>query len=295
MTKVEEAGPQSRVRGWAAQHPVELFIVLAYTVSWGCWLPLVFTGSVVHQGDGWPTDLPGLAGPALAAVITLAVCDGRTGVVAWAHRLVRWRVPGWCYVFIAGTAALGLLAATVSSGTWRPDGLAAYTGSADLGLAATFLIVLVVNGLGEEAGWRGFLVDRLVDERGVVRTAVLVGVVWAGWHVPLFLVADSFRGMGVGVVGWLVGILSGSVVLTWLYLASGRSVLVVALWHTTFNFTSGTQAMTGLPAAVTSTAVIALAVMLVTRRQEVSHVQPDAHVPRRSRHGHRQPVPRGGR
>jgi hypothetical protein len=72
--------------------------------------------------------------------------------------------------------------------------------------------------------------------------------------------------MGVAVVGWLVWILAGSVVPTWLYAASGRSILVVALWHTVFNFTSGTGAMTG-PPAVTSTAVIVLAVLLMRYRR----------------------------
>lgn len=273
------------------RHPVVLFVLLAYGLSWACWLPLVVTGSVVRQGDGWPTDLPGLAGPAVAALLTLWICEGRQAVALWARRLVRWRVPAWCYAFVAATAAVGYLAATVSAGAWWPDGLSAYTGSPELGLAATFLLMFFVTGLGEEAGWRGFLVDHLVGERGVIRTAALVGVVWTGWHLPLFLVVDSFRGLGIAAAGWLVGIFAGSVVLTWLYVSSGRSVLLVALWHTVFNFCSGTEAMAGMPAAVTSTAVIALAVVIVRRREEVIHVQSDAHVPGSRRHGHREPLP----
>ena len=53
--------------------------------------------------------------------------------------------------------------------------------------------------------------------------------------------------------------------LTWIYAGTGRSIFVVALWHTSFNFASGTTLMDGLPAAVTSTAVMGLAAVLVLR------------------------------
>ena len=121
----------------------------------------------------------------------------------------------------------------------------------------------MVNGFGEEAGWRGYLADGLLDRHGLLRTASLVALVWAGWHLPLFLVLDSFRGLGFEVVGWVIGLYAGLIVLTWLYAASGRSILVVALWHTAYTFTSATAAMSGLPAAVTSTAVMVVAAVVV--------------------------------
>jgi uncharacterized protein len=292
MSFVSIAGP----RRWARRHPVATYVVLTYAFSWSCWLPLVVSGSVVHRGDGWPTDLPGLMGPSLAALVTLALTGGRSAVVDWAGRMVRLRVPTWCYLLVAATFALGLASALVRSGPLDVSGLAAYTGSPNLGFVLTFLLVLVVNGFGEESGWRGYLVDRLLPAHGLLRTAGLVAVVWAGWHLPLFLVVDSFRGLGYAVVGWVIGLYAGSVLLTWLYAASGRSIVVVALWHTTYNFTSGTSAMTGLPAAVTSTAVMVVAALVIIRyqRQETRHDKSDPDLPRRRGHRDRQPVPGGG-
>ena len=46
------------LRRSAQRHPVATYVVLAYVVSWACWVPLLATGSIVRQGDGWPTDLP---------------------------------------------------------------------------------------------------------------------------------------------------------------------------------------------------------------------------------------------
>ena len=125
--------------------------------------------------------------------------------------------------------------------------------------------MLLVNGYGEELGWRGLLADGLVDRVGEVRAALLVTVVWATWHLPLFWVVDSFRSMGWASIGWVLGLLAGSVVLTRLYVGSGRSVLLVALWHTAFNFTTATTATQGLSAAITSTAVVVAAVVVLVR------------------------------
>lgn len=285
------------VRDVARRHPLATYVVLAYAISWSCWLPLVVTGSTVRRGVGWPTDLLGLMGPAAAAGITLALTGGRPALAAWGRRMLRVRLPGWCWLFVALTLALGLAVETARTGHLLPHGISAYTGAADLGPLLTFLVVLVVNGYGEEAGWRGYLVDGLLARHGLLRTASIVAVVWAGWHLPLFWVVDSFRGLGVTVVGWLIGLYAGSIVLAWLYAAGGRSIFLVALWHTTYNFTSATSAMNGLPAAVTSTAVMVVAgvVVVVHRRKGTPDDPTHPDVLRRRRHGDRQPVPgRGG-
>lgn len=260
----------SRTRGVARRHPLRTYVVLAYVASWSCWLPLVVTGSQVTHGSGWPTDLPGLAGPATAAAVTSWLVGGRAALRDLLHRAVSRRCPAWCWWYVGATAALGALVAVVSSGGRIGNGWSSYTGAPDLGMVATFLLVFLVNGFGEETGWRGYLVHHLSRERDLRHTALLVGIVWAGWHLPLFLVVESFRGLGIAMVGWFIGLLAGSVLLTWLYLRSRSSILLVALWHTTFNFMSGTSRMSGAPAAVSSTAVMVLAVAILVREGRAS-------------------------
>ena len=94
-------------------------------------------------------------------------------------------------------------------------------------------------------------------------TALLVVLVWGLWHLPLFFLVESFRGLGFTLIGWTIGLACGSLVLTWMYARAGHSILVVALWHTSFNFASGTALMEGVPAAVTSTAVMLAAGLIV--------------------------------
>ena len=133
-----------------------------------------------------------------------------------------------------------------------------------IGVGGVLVLVLLVNGFGEETGWRGFALP-LLQRRFSPLTAMLVlAVIWAGWHLPMFLVVDNFRGFSAGtVVGWLLGLTAGSIVLGWLYNRSGGSVALVAVWHACFNMVSATAAGSGLVAAIVTTIVMVQAVVLV--------------------------------
>ncbi len=80
----------------------------------------------------------------------------------------------------------------------------------------------------------------------------------------MFVVVDTFRTFSAPIlVGWIIGLFCGAIVLTWLYNRSGGSILLVAIWHATYNLVSGTDAAEGLLAATATTVVIGLALALV--------------------------------
>lgn len=244
---------------------IVLFVVLAFVFTWAWWVPLAVAGVVVEPGQGWPTHLPGLLGPALAAVVVTAATEGRAGLAELWSRVTRWRVSWIWYLLVVATVALALTGLVLTPGATPPD-LLVYSGAPEMGLALV-LYVLVVNGFGEEIGWRGFLAHRLLETRSTVATAVLVWLVWGVWHLPMFWVVGSFRDFGIaGTVGWAVGLGLGSVFLTWLYRTSGRSVLVTALWHTAYNLTTATSATAGTTAVVTSSVPMVAAVVVLLRR-----------------------------
>jgi membrane protease YdiL (CAAX protease family) len=142
----------------------------------------------------------------------------------------------------------------------------AYSGAPAIGVSVVVYVVLV-NGFGEEIGWRGYLADGLMHRHSEIVTALVVWLVWAGWHLPLFWIVDSFRDFGVaGSIGWFVGLGFGSVVLTWMYRSAQRSILIVALWHSAFNLATATRASAGVAAAVASTAVMVGGILVALRR-----------------------------
>jgi membrane protease YdiL (CAAX protease family) len=250
------------------RHRLGVFFVLAYVFSWAYWVPMAISGVIVVPGTGSPSHAPGLLGPALAALIVTAVADGRAGLRDLAHRMVRWRV-GWRWYaavaapIVAFAAVASVIA--VTGGQWpRPAELAEYSGLPAFGLPAVFVLALVVNGFGEETGWRGLALPQLQRRHGPLTASLLLSLGWAGWHLPLFWIIDSYRHFNVIVLpGFLIGLACGAIVLTWVYNGTGGSILMVALWHTCYNMTTATTAATGPLAAIVSALVIAWAAVLV--------------------------------
>ena len=95
----------------------------------------------------------------------------------------------------------------------------------------------VWGGGQEDLGWRGFMLPLLQERYSALVSSLLVGVAWAGWHLPLFLNAATTHG-GWGLsqqLLWVVSILSGAVLWTWMYNSTGGSVLAVAVFHAGIN------------------------------------------------------------
>ncbi len=260
-TASPSSGPR-RARVTSGRATIVGYVAAAYLLSWSWWIPMAVRGDVVDPGDGWPTHLPGLAGPALAGIAATAATEGRAGLSDLCGRVLRWRVrPVW-YGLIAGTAMLSLVAVALGS---APGDALRYSGAPAMGVV-TVVYVIVVNGFGEEIGWRGVLAEHLLRRTSPGRTALIVWAVWAPWHLPLFWIVGNFRELGVaGALGWVVGIGFGSLFLTWLYRSASHSVLVVALWHVAYNFATATEAGTGLPAAVVTVAVVVASVVILRR------------------------------
>ena len=227
---------------------------------------------MVRPGEGWPTHLPGLAAPAVAALAVTAVAYGRPGLRDFGARLTRWRVGRKWWLLVLGTAALALLGVVVAVVTGEPvpslDEFASYSGIGMIGLVGVIAVAFLANGIGEEAGWRGFAADRLLREHGLTRTALVVAAIWLGWHLPVFWMNESFRSFGLaGTAGWAVSLVAASVVLTWMYRESGRSILLVAAWHTAFNVATATEA-TGFTVGMLASLLVITGSVAILRREQ---------------------------
>jgi membrane protease YdiL (CAAX protease family) len=262
---VSTSKAQLPVPGAARHSRLGLYVVLAYGLSWAWLLPLALTGSTVEPGRGWPTHFPALLGPMVAALLVAARAGELRGLVS---RMVRVRVgPGWWLVALSplGLLLLGLLTTGLTGDPLpRYADFAAMSGLPSVwGPVLVGAVIVVVNGFGEETGWRGFALPALQRRFDPLTAMLVLAVIWAGWHAPMFLVLTSFRDFGPAVaVGWLLGLVAGSIVLGWLYNRTG-SIAVVAVWHGLFNVVSGTAAASGTQAAVVSAAVMVWATLLV--------------------------------
>ena len=179
--------------------------------------------------------LAGGFGPSLAAVAVVAYRSGMTGLRRWLARCLRWQV-GWRWVLLALVfpAILMALAAAghvVLGGTLPPSPAAGHVAMA----AVNFLLVFLMGGpLGEEFGWRGFALPALQARWGWRRASLLLGGVWALWHLPLFYSAGSLQShLPLGL--YALSAIASSVVFAWCFNRSQSSLIPVLVLHTAIN------------------------------------------------------------
>lgn len=255
-------------RTWKAKAGTVWFVIFAYLFAWGWSIPVAIAGGIVEQGRGWPTHVPALLAPLLAALLVVVLTTGRAGVRDLVRRIGHWRFPRvWWLVVISPVVVLGLtLAGMAIAGQDLPawSDFARFNGLPSYGVIATFVLVFLLNGFGEETGWRGYLQDRLQHRFHPLPATLIVAVIWALWHTPFFFILSTYTGFNaMTLVMFPLGLTSGAVLLTWLYNHTDGSILAVALWHTLYNMAVATAGATDLIQGIVSAVVMVAAVVLV--------------------------------
>lgn len=137
--------------------------------------------------------------------------------------------------------------------------------------AVVLLIWVVTSGVGEETGWRGWLMPTLTRRFGFFAAALMVAAVWMLWHAPQFLFNPGFRGMGWATIGWGLALISGSFWLGWLARLGQWSIVPVVIWHGGFDLlTSSDLGPAAFPATASTIVIvqaIAVVIVLVIRRR----------------------------
>jgi membrane protease YdiL (CAAX protease family) len=207
---------------WARRHPLTTYYALAVAISTG--LALMLNVSLVFG-------LLALFGPALAAFVAARLAAGGGGVRAVWTRTRRWRVSPVYYLAAIALPLLAYaigLAAYVLVGNQRPDVPGEVT------IVGLVLFVLVI---GEEIGWRGFMLPILLGRMSPLLASGVTGVLWALWHAPLYFLPGmpSNGDPYLAFVAWVIPL---TFVITWLWLRT-RSVIVATVAHGSANLVSG--------------------------------------------------------
>lgn len=221
------------------KYPVASFFVLAYTISWVLWIPVVLIIKFVlpaGQDPGWLM-IPMLVGtysPTIAAVMMTRILEGKQGVKKlWAKFLV-WRVGFRWYLVAFLIAPIAILAA-MAIYSLQGGALGSFDPSQwfMVLLGPVFALPLF---LGEELGWRGYALPRLQQKHSGLWSSVIVGVLWTFWHAPAFWAPEGTAISGQPVtlfaVGWyLIFMIGISILHTFIYNNTKGSVLLAVLFH----------------------------------------------------------------
>lgn len=201
------------------------FIVIAVVIAWGTWIP-----ALTWPGLPKPVALIGLFGPAIAA----AIVGGRSGVRDFVARARRWRFPvRWYAVAVLLMPVCYAVALGVEGALFGLDVRGLWIRNSPTFLLASLAWMLFVT-WGEEIGWRGFALPRLLGlGLSPWSASLLIGVVWGLWHLPVYLMP----GQSPMPFSLFIALTAGqSLIYTALYLRSGGSLLPAVLLHTATDF-----------------------------------------------------------
>lgn len=218
-----------------------VYYTLTCIISWLIWLPLYGPALGLSGVHPFPFQhaLGGL-GPLIAAFITTGMYSGKSGVRLLLARTFRWRPLLYLVVALVAPFIIYFIASVI--GHFK-DGAAIIPGEIlvskefpDFPFWLLLCYNLVFFGFGEEVGWRGLALPALEQKFHPVIAAFVLTLFWAVWHWPLFLYRPGYVSMGAaGIAGWFFSLLTGSVILSWLYEKTSGSILVCAVFHSTID------------------------------------------------------------
>ena len=215
------------------RHPIITFFVLAYALAWIIESPLVFLTDSLTDTQVLVVQILSSNVPSVVAIMLTAIVFGRGALRKLLGRLLIWRVsPLWYLVVFLGPVALvgGVVPLNALLG-----GPALSLGMPLLGAAIFFgFSIFPGSALGEEIGWRGYVLPRLQSRMSALSASLFLAPIWALWHLPLWLQGKPFQTPTL-YAGFVVSAFALSVILTWVYNSTGGSLLFVVLLHATVN------------------------------------------------------------
>lgn len=223
------------------RHDLPIGIILMFALTWSIDLALA-----AESRGLLPFNIPLVIalsvgyGFVVATLLMTGLLSGKRGIVALLRRYLIWRVGfGWYLVVLLLPALIYLaaIAMYVRFGGQVPDfsntiARQLFGPTISLWFILPFLLFDMFTN-GEEIGWRGYVLPRLQWRHNALISSLILGVIWALWHIPKFLVVGNTTPFG----WYLIMTLARAILFTWVYNNTRGSLLVVTLFHAAFNTT----------------------------------------------------------
>jgi membrane protease YdiL (CAAX protease family) len=261
---------QSLVR----RHPLISFYVLTYAITWLLWAPLVIFGGSLPGPLAFVLRLLGSLVPSTLGLVFIGLLRGRPGVRRVLRRLVHGRIGLRWYLAALALTMLVPLAVGISI---LMGGNTPVVDNTIFGILFLFAFMIFPgSALGEEIGWRGFVLPRMQARHNALKASLLIGILWGPWHLPLWLTGSEGHPISL-YVPFVVAVVASSVFYTWLYNNTGGSLLIVVLYHAASNLpitvlitSLGSQMAQPFLIYVALTVVAAVIVVIVTGAENLS-------------------------
>lgn len=222
---------------FAKKHPLVVFFLLAYSLTWILQIPAAVFPS-------WPELLSflGAFGPVVAALIVVGLITGREGVQQLINPIKNWRVGiHWYFIVLLGPTLMMVssiyLYRLLGKESATPASITVSSMVVDHFLA--LFIIFIYQSIivwGEEIGWRGFALPNLQIQFHPILASVILGILWGLWHLPWFWIKGSVQ-QSMSVQFFILATVGYSILYTWIYNGTRGSLLMMCLLHAANNTT----------------------------------------------------------
>ena len=205
-----------------------VFFLATFVVTWG-----IFGSAVVFGFADSPIVILGVWGPSLAAIVVTAVFYGKDGLKRFLGRLnfregLKWFLPLLGFFLVIGLAG-GFIGAAATGIEYNPK----FWGWA--WVAQVMLMQLLIPGIGEEFGWRGFALQRLQHIMTPLKATLVIAFFHLLWHAPTYWLGQGMH--NVPAIWAVFFLLPVTILFTWAYNKSNGSILVSIFFHATMGAT----------------------------------------------------------
>ena len=244
-----------------------MFFLIAYAISWTAWITLFARHLPPLAWPGRWLYLAAVLAPHGAALVSSAVEGGRAELGAFYRRITR-RLPfRWAIVAICVPPIIYLVRDAMSVGFHLPHD--SFFHSPPRTVTALLLGQVVVV-IGEEPGWRGFALPRLLGRFGPIVGTLILGIAWAFWHLPLFIITGTPQ-YGTGFLPFALELMAWSMVMTLIMMHARGNVVAAMLFHASANLCAFTMWQPDVQLFALGPWVIAAGIAAWRMQWELSH------------------------
>lgn len=250
-----------------------LFFALTYLFTWIFWIPAIF----VPENAGAGLMFIGLLAPAVVSTIFVVVSGSDMLKKDLKIKLIGFYKVKWKNVLVAIIQFAGIIVASILLSLLVGQSADQFAFTEDfsftgVGIAGALLTVTLAS-IIEEVGWKGYCEDSIGAYMNWFRESLIFGALWSFWHFPLIFIKGTYQsGLMVNpvyVVNFFISGIPLGFIITWVYLASDRSILACMIYHMFVNFMQERIAMTPETKCVETVVVTAVAAFIVITNKEM--------------------------
>jgi len=233
-----------RIKKFIKEKPLLAYLTFNYLISWAFLVPCYKILLNAEKGT-FPIlaliGLPGAYGPSIAALLILRITEGTGSIKRLLKKAIFWKLHAKWYLFIFLMPLALLAASVIISSIFFKFSL----GKVDVwsGLKVIFpfvMIALPFGPMGEELGWRGYLLPKLLEKFNPMLSSLILGAIWTVWHTASFGYPGAAIPSIFKVNAWTISLYFGtllgeSFLFTYIYLKTRGSVFLAILFHAVFN------------------------------------------------------------